>query len=146
MEAKLAQQLAYIEQVPLFGIFIDLHKAYDAMDRGRCLKILRDAGVGEKTLRLISRFWRRSVMVFRAGGRYGRPFEARRGVTQGGPLSPTIFNIMVDAVVREWLKDAATVGEGETAIRDVRRLLAAFYADDGLVVARDPKILQTAFN
>ena len=36
MEAKLAQQLAFIEQRPLYGIFLDLRKAYDAMDRGRC--------------------------------------------------------------------------------------------------------------
>ena len=35
MEAKLAQQLAYREQRPLYGIFLDLRKAYDAMDRGR---------------------------------------------------------------------------------------------------------------
>ena len=34
-EVKLAQQLAYIEQVPLYGIFIDLRKSYDAMDRGQ---------------------------------------------------------------------------------------------------------------
>ena len=34
MEAKLTQQLAYLERAPLYGIFVDLHKAYDAMDRG----------------------------------------------------------------------------------------------------------------
>ena len=57
MEAKLAQQLAYREQRLLFGIFLNLRKPYDAMDRGRCMGILRDCGVGEKTLRLIGRFW-----------------------------------------------------------------------------------------
>ena len=41
-------QLAYKEQCPLYGIFVDLRKAYDAMDRGRCLEIRRDCGVGEK--------------------------------------------------------------------------------------------------
>ena len=39
MEAKLAQQLAFVEQAPLFVIFIDLRKAYDAMDRERCIEI-----------------------------------------------------------------------------------------------------------
>ena len=38
-EVKLAQQLAYIDQVPLYGVFIDLCKVYDAMDRGGCLEI-----------------------------------------------------------------------------------------------------------
>ena len=37
MEAKLFQQLAYIEQCPLYAVFIDLQKAYDAMDRGALL-------------------------------------------------------------------------------------------------------------
>ena len=37
MEATLHQQLAARKQVPLYGIFLDLRKAFDAMDRGRCL-------------------------------------------------------------------------------------------------------------
>ena len=41
MEAKLVQQLAFAEQCPLYGIFIDLKKAYDAMDRGHCLGSVR---------------------------------------------------------------------------------------------------------
>ena len=31
LEAKLAQQLAYLRQTPLNTIFLDLRKAYDAM-------------------------------------------------------------------------------------------------------------------
>jgi len=34
IKAKLAQQLVHLEQTPLFGVFIDLKKAFDAMDRG----------------------------------------------------------------------------------------------------------------
>ncbi len=49
IETKLAQQLAHLEQMPFFGIFIDLQKAFDAMDCGRCLEILVLHGVGPKT-------------------------------------------------------------------------------------------------
>ena len=42
-------------------------------------------------------------MVERAGQYYGTGFKGGRGVTQGDPLSPTIFNVVVDAVVRQWL-------------------------------------------
>ena len=52
-EVKLVQQLAYIEQVPLYGVFIDLQKGYNAMDRGKCLDILESYGVGPKMLRVI---------------------------------------------------------------------------------------------
>ena len=34
-EVKLTQQLAYMDQVPLYDIFIDLKKDYDAMDMDR---------------------------------------------------------------------------------------------------------------
>ena len=45
-------------------------------------------------------------MVARVGSYYGKGFKGGRGVTQGDPLSPTIFNVVVDAVVRHWLKIA----------------------------------------
>ena len=62
-EAKLLQQLAYIRQSPLFGIFIDLRKAYDAMDRERCVEILRGYGAGPHILRLVTKFWENASLV-----------------------------------------------------------------------------------
>ena len=43
-------------------------------------------------------------MAARAGGYYGAAFKGARGVTQGDPLPPTIFNVVVDTVVRHWLE------------------------------------------
>ncbi len=57
MEVKLAQQFTYQEQEAWYQIFLDLRKAYDAMDRGRCLEILAGYGVGPKLIRLLSHFW-----------------------------------------------------------------------------------------
>ena len=104
MEAKLVQQLVYREQCPLFGICLDLRKTYDAKDRGRCLDILREAGVGPKTIRILKAFWDKAELACRASGYYGWIFKAWRGMIQGGPLSPTIFNLIVDAIVREWMR------------------------------------------
>ena len=38
-------------------------------------------------------------MVPKAEGWYGHPFKMDRGVTQGDPVFPTIFNIVVDEIV-----------------------------------------------
>jgi hypothetical protein len=54
-------------------------------------------------LRLQKHFWDTAQLVCHAGGNYGEPFNAKRGFTQGGPLSSLMFNVCVDAVVREWL-------------------------------------------
>jgi hypothetical protein len=42
------------------------------------------------------------AVVARQAGCHSRAFSADRGVKQGDIPSPTIFNIIVDAIVREW--------------------------------------------
>ncbi len=54
-------------------------------------------------LRLQKHFWDTAKLVCHVGGNYGEPFNAERGITQGGLLSSLMFNVCVDAVVREWL-------------------------------------------
>ena len=111
----------------LYVIFLDLTKAYDALDRSRCLDILEGYGVGPSARRLLTTYWRRLTMVARAGGYYGEAFKGARGVTQGDPLLPTIFNVVVDAVVRPWIDGlvAETAEKGETG-REGRHQSAVF--------------------
>jgi hypothetical protein len=75
IEAKLAQQLAHLEQAPFFGVFIDLMKVFDAMNQGRCLAILALHRVGPQMLRLIHNFWETATNVCHPKGNYGRPFK-----------------------------------------------------------------------
>ena len=80
-------------------IFLDLTKVYDALDRSRILEILEGYVVGPRARRLLRTYWEKSAMVARAGEYYRTSFKGARGVTQGEPLSPTIFNVVVYAVV-----------------------------------------------
>ena len=41
-------------------------------------------------------------MVAWVGGYYVEPFFGERGVNQGKPLLPSIFNVVVEALVRHW--------------------------------------------
>ncbi len=147
IEAKLAQQLAWQDQCPLYEIYVDLKKAYDSINRGHMMEILKAYGVGPNFLRLQNLFWKNAKLVCCTGGCYGSPFAAQRGVTQGGPLSLLMFNVCVDAVVREWLHQAI----GDNATRegigdDVATWLVAFYIDNVLVAIRDPVWLQSSFD
>ena len=67
-------------------------------------------------------------MAARLGGYYRAAFNGERGVTQGDPLSPTIFNVVVDAVVRHWLEglqaakeEMGTEGGGGTFLGGILR-------------------------
>ena len=81
------------------------------------------------------------------GGTGGRVLRVRlkvaRGVTQGDPLSPTIFNVVVDAVVRHWVTMALDEAEkrGERG-KECRHQAALFYADEGMLSLSDPCWLQ----
>ena len=146
-EAKLFQQLAKVAQVPVFEVYLDLKKAYDTVDRERLLEILEKYGVGECTLRLLRTYWDNQQLVARQAGYHGEPFSASRGVTQGDPLSPTIFNIVVDAVVRYWLSLVLDGTESDDGLgRSVAEQLVLFYADDGLIGARNHEWLQMALS
>jgi hypothetical protein len=68
---KLQQQLAWVDQEPLYQIYLDLRKAYDTLDWERCLEILAGYGVGPNLLCLQKKIWNNVKMVCRVGGNYG---------------------------------------------------------------------------
>ena len=102
LKVKLLQNVAALGEAVLHVIFLELHKAYNALYRSRCLDILEGYGLDPRDLRLLHRYWKRLKMVAQAGGYYGETFCRERGVTQGDPMLPTIFNVVVDTVVRHW--------------------------------------------
>ena len=82
-------------------------------------------------------------MVASTGGYYGAVFQGAQGVTQGDPLSPTIFNVVVDAVLRHWVTVMLERAEeqGERG-QEGRHQAALFYADDGMVASLYPRWIQ----
>ena len=81
-------------------------------------------------------------MVARAGGYYEAVFKGDRGVMQRDPLSPTIFNVVVDVVVRHWVS-VMVEGAEERGKRgqEGRHHNALFFIGDGIVVSSDPRWL-----
>ena len=83
LEAKLLQQIMDMLQEVLFDIFVDLHKAYDTLDRWCDLAVMKGYGVFPQVFCLLTRYWDRMTMAARVSGYYGDPFQGSRGVTQG---------------------------------------------------------------
>ena len=137
MEAKLLSQLRKTSDDPLFMVFLDLKKAFYSLDRERALLVLEKYGVGPNLLRIIRSTWARDTMVPRQSGYFGRPFRAGRGVRVGDVMSPTIFNIIIDAVVRDWEARLSPIELDE---------LSLFYIDDGCLTGLDAVRMQSSVN
>jgi hypothetical protein len=65
-------------------------------------------------------------------------------VTQGGPLLAKLFNIIVDAVVWEWMRLMHPMIDNADSnlAKRIAGLFAVFYVDDGYIASRDVEFLQ----
>ena len=62
---------------------------------------------------ILRKYWDRLQMVACAGGYYGRCLRVTGDVTQGDPLSPAVFDIVLDAVVCNWIMLVAGGARGK---------------------------------
>ena len=77
-----------MREAVLFEVFLDIRKAYDALDRERALDLLAAYRVGPRTVHLLWTYWYQLIMVAKAGGYFGRPVKGYQEVTQGYPCPP----------------------------------------------------------
>ena len=145
MEAKVEQKLAGMVHDPLFEVFIDVQKAYDSLDIGICMDIIQGYILGPNLQRLLQRYWDRQKVVPKARNLYGHYFSTGLGVTQGYPVSLTIFNIVVDVVVRAALLEVCRPQEDQHGfIWAAGEHNICFYADDGQIVDHNPIWVHTS--
>jgi Reverse transcriptase (RNA-dependent DNA polymerase) len=148
IDAKLLQELSQIQHTVLYQIFLALKKAYDTIHRGCALQQLKAYGVCPRLLHLIHANWQHQIMVTQQSGFHGPTIQPQSGNTQGGLLSPQIFNIQIDAVVRHWFH-LLTNNNGITQHRighHAAELLPLFYADDGHLGTIDLTLLEGSLN
>jgi Reverse transcriptase (RNA-dependent DNA polymerase) len=106
-----------------------LKKSYDTLERGRTIDILKGYGVDKMTCNLIKTIWGNDVMVPKQAGFYGKPLKASRGARQGDIMSPIIFNITTDDVIRESLKQFYNIYPKNTDTQANFMLMMEFYAE-----------------
>ena len=127
LEDNLLHHLAAMREVVLHAVFLDLQKAYDALDQDWCLNILEGYIVGPQTLRLLPTYLDRLQVVAKADGYFVPPFHGYRGVTQGNTFFPTVFNVVVDSVIHHWLTVVAPTEAGAEGLGETVQELVGFF-------------------
>ena len=89
-------------QKPLYFAFVDLEKAFDRVPRKVLWWALRSLGVDEWAVRVIQAMYANARSRVRVNGQYSKEFGVGVGVHQGSVLSPLLFNVVLEALSREF--------------------------------------------
>ena len=138
---------------PHFMAFVDLRKAYDSVPRESLWQILR---VYAKLVELLEDLHKGTQAAVRMGGSMSEWFDVRGGVRQGCVISPLLFNIYMDFVVKQALAqmpegcgvELAYHAHGKLQQKKwgkgcLEVLLVLLYADDMVLMSNDRGELAT---
>lgn len=120
----------------VFFAFMDLEKAYDRIDRAALWEVLGLYGVGGKLLNAVKGFYVESRACVRIGNDVSDRFPVKVGLRQGCVMSPWLFNVYMDGVVRE--VNARVLGRGLELVGEngqVYEVNLMLFADDTVIVA-----------
>ena len=88
----------------LYINFIDYEKAFDSVDRDMLRKIMRHYGIPEKIVNLVRSLFVGTNCQVSHDGQLSEPFQINTGVRQGCLLSPFLFTLAVDGILKESTK------------------------------------------
>ena len=79
--------------------FLDLRKAYDMVPHERLISKLVQIGIGHRMINFVKRMYENTFMRIRIGKNLTEPFRYERGVRQGCPTSPLLFDIYINDIL-----------------------------------------------
>ena len=94
-------------QKNIYFCFIDYAKAFDCVDHNKMWKILKEMGIPDHLICLLRNLYAGQEATVRIGHRTTDWFQIRKGVRQGCMLSPGLFNLHVEYIMRNARLDEA---------------------------------------
>ena len=124
----------------IYFSFIDYAKAFDCVDHNKLWKILKEMGIPDHLTLLLRNLYTGQETTVRTGYGTTHWFQIAKGVCQGCILSPCLFNLNAEYIMRNAGLEEAQAGI-KIAGRNINNLR---YADDTTITAEseeEPKSL-----
>jgi len=132
---RLMAERAIEMQRDLYVCFIDFKKAFDRVKHKDLMVMLNDIKIDSKDLRVIQDLYWRQQAAIKIDKDVSKYVEIKRGVRQGCVLSPDLFLLYSEIIMRE-IKDIDGIKVNGENINNVR------YADDTALIADSESKLQ----
>ena len=108
---KRIQQISYRSKKPVYALFVDLSAAFDHVNRDWLFQSINQRlhnQESQKLFKLLESFYSYTTTALR--GHDSEIFDIMVGVRQGGPESPTLYNLYMDYVMRVFLIECKKLG------------------------------------
>ena len=128
---------------PTILVFLDFKGAFDSVDRSVLLNILAQQGMPQKFVNIIRSLYSHTSGRVRVYGELSKSFPTKSGVRQGCPLSPFLFNFVIDEIMRRTLEGLQNPG---VQIVAGESLVDLEYADDIALIFEDQSEAQALLN
>ena len=123
----------------IYFCFIDYAKAFDCVDHNKLWKILKEMGIPDHLICLLRNLYAGQEATVRTGHGTTDWFQIRKGVRQGCILSPCLFNLYAEYIMRN-----AGLEEAQAGIKiSGRNINILRYADDSTLMAESEEELKS---
>ena len=120
-----------------FLTWLDLKDAYGSVPHEILFRVMELAGLEGTTLKVVKDIYHNTTTSVRTKGATTAPITIKRGVKQGCPLSPILFNLVMEVLIR------AAEGVPRAGYRMANSVIRSLaYADDLCVLAPTPELMQ----
>ena len=126
-------------QKNIYFCFIDYAKAFDCVDHNKLWKILQEMGIPDHLICLLRNLYAGQEATVRTGHGTTNWFQIGKRVLQGCILSPSLFNLHADCIMRNTGLDEAQAGIKTTG----RKINNLRYSDDTTLMAESKKELKS---
>ena len=123
----------------IYFFFFDYTKAFDCVDHNKLWNILKEMGIPDHLTCLLRNLYAGQEATVRTGHGTTDWFQIVKGVRQGCILSPCLFNLNAEYIMRN-----AGLKESQAGIKIAGRSINNFrYADDTTLMAESEEELRT---
>ena len=126
-------------QKNIYFCFIDYAKAFNCMDYNKLWKILKEMGIPDHLTCLLRNPYAGQEATVRTGHGTTDCFQIGKGIRQGCMLSPCLFNLYTEYIMRN-----AGLDEAQARIKIAgRNINNLWYADDTTLMAEQRRIKES---